>query len=95
MPDQVYEIDRVVKRVLELLRRHDSFMTTGAVAISLDVPTYAADAALDAAHVARQVEHVAGVGWRALSADPPRPAPADTMHEGTLWTRVATERGLP
>lgn len=77
MPDQVHEIDALRRRALDLLRRHDSYMPTGAVAYCLAVPVYAADAALEAARRAGQVQHTAGVGWRALSSEPARPMPLD------------------
>jgi hypothetical protein len=73
MGDQVFEIGRLKERALELLRRHDSYMSAGGVAAQLGVPTYAATAALDAARLAGQVEHAAGAGWRALSQEPARP----------------------
>lgn len=75
--DPVFEIEALLKRVLELLRRQGGFMSTGSVADSLEVPCWAATSALDAAHRSGMVEHASGVGWRALSQEPARPVEAD------------------
>jgi hypothetical protein len=71
MADQVFEIDALRKRALELLRRHDSYMTVGAVAMALGVPLYAADCALESAYLAREATFEAGAGWKALPVDKP------------------------
>lgn len=70
MAEQVFEIAALKKRVLELLRRHDRPMTTGAVALELGVPLYAADTALEVAYMAGEVEFTAGVGWNARQQEP-------------------------
>lgn len=67
MGEPVFEIEPLKKRVLELLRRHDSYMPTGAVALALEVPLWAADAALEAAYLAKEAEFAAGAGWRAIA----------------------------
>jgi hypothetical protein len=77
--DQVMEIDALRKRVLELLRRHDSWMTTGAIALALGVPLYAADIALECCYLAREATFEAGAGWRAEA-----PAAAATSSERQL-----------
>lgn len=80
--DPVFEIEALTKRVLELLRRQGGFLSTGSVAASLSVPCWAATSALDAAHRGGAVEHASGVGWRALSQEPARPAERDGDQPG-------------
>lgn len=67
MGEPVFEIDALKKRVLELLRRHDSYMPRGSVALALEVPLWAADAALESAYLAKEAEFSAGAGWRAVA----------------------------
>jgi hypothetical protein len=87
MAEQVFEIDPLKKRALELLRDHGGFMALGSVATGLGVPVYAAQAALDAARLRGEVEHAAASGWRALDPKPVLPAAADVMQGGNLWTQ--------
>jgi hypothetical protein len=75
--EQVMEIDALRRRALELLRRHDSHMPTGAVALALGVPLYAADRALECCYLAHEATFVAGAGWRALPAESPAAADSD------------------
>jgi hypothetical protein len=72
--EQVMEIDQLRRLALEALRRHDSYMPTGAVALALSVPLYAVDRALECCYLAREVEFVAGAGWRALPVEAPAAA---------------------
>ena len=81
MCNEVIGIDALRKRVLELLRRHDSWMPTGAIALELGVPLYAADCALEHCYLARETEFCAGVGWRARRAEAPA---AEAGDEGQL-----------
>jgi hypothetical protein len=77
--DEVIEIDALYRRVLDLLRRHDSWMPTGAVALALGVPLYAADRALEYCYLGREAEFQAGAGWRALPVEGPAAGDVDQL----------------
>jgi len=64
MPEQIFEIEPIRKRALQVLRQHGDYLPVGTIAVQLGVPLYAADCALETAYLAREVEFVAGLGWR-------------------------------
>ena len=54
-------------------------MPTGAVALELGVPLYAADRALEDCRQLLEVEFVAGAGWHALPPIAPAAAEGDAV----------------
>jgi hypothetical protein len=62
--DQVFDIEKLKDRALEVLRGRGGFMPLGSIAHELGVPSYAVQVALDAA--GREVQYDAPRGWSAL-----------------------------
>lgn len=63
MDQQVFEIEAVRKRCLDLLRKEDRTMTAGEVAMQMGLPLWAVNAGLDSARVARLARFTGGAGW--------------------------------
>lgn len=80
MAEQVFEIEALMQRVLELLRDRARALSTGMVAAELGVPLWAADRALEAAYLARLASFEAGVGWSALEAAAARVPDGETRN---------------
>ncbi len=78
--EQVFEIEALMQRVVELLRDRARALSTGMVAAELGVPLWAADRALEAAYVARLASFEAGVGWSALEAAAARVPDGETRN---------------
>lgn len=69
-------VDELRDRVLELLRREDRPLQSGAIATLLNTPTHAVITALQQPHVARQVRFGAA-GWELADTFTPLPTPDD------------------
>ena len=65
MGDQIYSLEALCKRAVELLRKHGGHQTTWQIASGLNVHVSAVDRALEAAYLAKEVTFAAGVGWGA------------------------------
>lgn len=63
MGHQVFEIEAVRKRCLDLLRKEARSMTAGQLAVELGLPFWAVDAGLDSARQAGLARFTSGVGW--------------------------------
>lgn len=75
MGHQVFEIEAVRRRCLELLRKEDRTLTTGAVCVELGLPYWATNAGLEEARRRGEVEFTAGAGWRVVKATLQQEAP--------------------
>lgn len=65
MGHQVFEIEAVRKRVLDLLRKEGRTMAAGSIALALGLPLWAVTAGLDSARTAGLAEFAPGAGWTA------------------------------
>lgn len=70
MPEHIFEIEPVKRRVVALLQANQRPMTTGQVCLELQLPFYAVDRALDVARGEHLVQFAPGVGWEAMPAVP-------------------------
>lgn len=70
MGNTVYRIDALRDKVVALLRREKGALQRDQIATLLELPTYAADAALESALVGGLVEYSAGSGWWIKAAAP-------------------------
>lgn len=65
MGDQIYSLEALRKRAVELLRKHGGHQTTWQIASGLNVHFSAVDRVLEAAYLAKEVTFEEGVGWAA------------------------------
>lgn len=63
MDQQVFEIEAVRKRCLDLLRKEDRTMPAGEIAMQLGLPLWAVNSGLDSARVAGLARFTGGAGW--------------------------------
>lgn len=73
MDQQVYEIEAVRKRCLDLLRAEARVMTPGEICMQLGLPFWAVMAGLDSARTARLAVFTPGCGWHVQGVQAPHP----------------------
>ncbi len=61
--DQVYEIETVRKKCLDLLRAEGRTLTAGEICMALQLPHWAVQAGLDSARLAGLARFTGGAGW--------------------------------
>lgn len=66
MPDQIYDKEKLRKRVLALLRQCDTHQTKMQVSQALGVQYWAVEQALEDAWQGREATFAAGAGWQAV-----------------------------
>ena len=64
MTEQIYDKQKLHKRVLQALREAGGHLTTGQVAMALGVQIWAADQALEEAYRNKEALFTAGAGWK-------------------------------
>lgn len=77
MDQQVFEIEAVRKKCLDLMRKEVRPLTAGEMCLSLRLPLWAVQAGLGSASLAGLATFTAGAGWRlAVPAEPRQEADA-------------------
>jgi len=83
MSEEVFEIEALRKRVVDVLRKEDRWMTTSELTTAVGAQYWAVDRVLEYAYLGKEAEFVAGAGWRALEQGR-QPATANDEGQGVL-----------
>lgn len=82
--NQIFEIEAVRKKCLDLLRKEGRPMTTGEICLTLGLPFWAVQAGMDSARVGGLATFAGGAGWSVAQPAEPALQEAEEQQGGLL-----------